>query len=163
MITLVLLAALGGILGDPESGPRSTLLGDPEFVARVVPTSWKPVRAARADACSPLCGCAFPGECGTKGCACESAVASKPRVVKAASAKPARYWITLTNEPGVRALGRIEGGYAVDIERRERIPRYVTPAPVPLPVQAPRYFYAPAQPAFFRGYGATSCGPGGCR
>jgi hypothetical protein len=39
-----------------------------------------------------------------------------------------RYWITLSNEPGVRVLGRIENGYAVDIVRRERFATSVTPS-----------------------------------
>lgn len=54
-----------------------------------------------------------------------------------------RYWIHLTNEPGIRAFGRIENGVAVDILRREPIPGYR--APVPL-----------------RTFSASSCANGTC-
>jgi hypothetical protein len=136
--------------------------------------------------CGSDCACTTPGQCGHAGCACGHSLKNVPLraappaagccptcgrchnapTPTSAAAPPLapKQWIVLTNEPGVRGYGRLENGWAVDIERREPIPGYIALATVSYPPQVPVATQS-VSPAYFiqsyGGYGAPLQG-GGC-
>lgn len=93
-------SACGGLIGDPSPSPSPPPRA-PAAVSAAPPA--RPALPHIPDIVVPM-------------------PAPDPRPARAPEERP-RYWIRLTNEPGIRALGRIENGVAVDILRREPIPR----------------------------------------
>jgi|GEM_PF-6688211 len=133
MFIIVLTVGLG--IGEPAQKPRAAVsIGDPlpapaslplpriPDIVVPMPLPVIPSPPAPKPSAVPVAG---PKEVSSLGPA-------KKQAEKTEEPSRPRYWIHLSNEPGIRALGRIEGGYAVDIIRREPIPGYRAALPLKL-------------------------------